>query len=74
MSGNVWEWVKDWYHDSYNGAPTDGKAREDAGSSRVLRGGSFGNADAGDLRADYRDFGDPGLRSGDVGFRVARSR
>lgn len=26
MSGNVWQWVEDIYHDSYRGAPTDGTA------------------------------------------------
>lgn len=26
MSGNVWQWVEDVYHDSYRGAPTDGSA------------------------------------------------
>jgi formylglycine-generating enzyme required for sulfatase activity len=34
MSGNVWEWVEDSWHDSYRGAPTDGSAwvtRGDAG-------------------------------------------
>ncbi len=28
MSGNVWEWVQDEYHDTYNGAPTDGSPSE----------------------------------------------
>src|SRR5262250_484162 len=26
MSGNVWEWVEDCWHENYNGAPTDGRA------------------------------------------------
>ena len=26
MVGNVWEWTEDCWHDSYNGAPTDGSA------------------------------------------------
>lgn len=40
--GNVWEWVQDRSHDSYVGAPSDGRAWEDDGSQfRVLRGGSW---------------------------------
>ena len=26
MHGNVWEWVQDCWHDSYSGAPADGRA------------------------------------------------
>lgn len=43
MHGNVWEWVQDVMHDSYEGAPTDGGAWETGGDQfrRVLRGGSW---------------------------------
>jgi eukaryotic-like serine/threonine-protein kinase len=43
MLGNVWEWVEDTWHDSYAGAPADGRAWIDPGgeSNRVLRGGGW---------------------------------
>jgi formylglycine-generating enzyme required for sulfatase activity len=43
MHGNVREWVQDYYHDSYVGAPTDGSAWERGGdqTKRVSRGGSW---------------------------------
>jgi formylglycine-generating enzyme required for sulfatase activity len=42
MSGNVWEWTEDCYHDNYKGAPTDGAAwADDDCKYRVLRGGSW---------------------------------
>lgn len=41
MSGNVWEWVQDVWHDNYEGAPTDGSAWVDDNSNvGVNRGGS----------------------------------
>ncbi|MCG8464121.1 MAG: SUMF1/EgtB/PvdO family nonheme iron enzyme [Xanthomonadales bacterium] len=45
MHGNVWEWVQDCWHDSYEGAPGDGSAwleENDEGCGiRILRGGSW---------------------------------
>ena len=42
MSGNLWEWCRDAYAPDYQGAPTDGSARQGPpGSSRVLRGGAW---------------------------------
>ncbi len=42
MSGNVWEWVQDCWHDNYEGAPLNGSAWEEGKCElRVLRGGSW---------------------------------
>ena len=42
MHGNVWEWVEDCWHESYEGAPSDGSAWTSGDCSRrVLRGGSW---------------------------------
>ena len=74
MSGNVFQWVQDKYQDSYKGAPVDGSAFEGAGSFRVIRGGSFNNDDARNLRADNRNNNDPGNRNDNLGFRLVSSR
>jgi formylglycine-generating enzyme required for sulfatase activity len=57
MHGNVWEWCEDVWHDSYDGAPTDGSAWLSGGDStyRMLRGGSYLN-DAGRCRSACRNF------------------
>ncbi|MBI4056054.1 MAG: formylglycine-generating enzyme family protein [Elusimicrobia bacterium] len=72
MAGNVWEWVQDTWHRSYEGAPQDGSAWVDPkGPGRVIRGGSWGRG-AGHLRSAQRSYTPPG--SGDfVGFRLTRS-
>ena len=73
MLGNVWEWVEDCWHDSYGVAPSDGRAWTSGGDCgrRVYRGGSWGYPPRG-LRAAVRARGDTGVRSAEIGFRVAR--
>jgi formylglycine-generating enzyme required for sulfatase activity len=75
VHGNVWEWVQDCWHGSYAGAPTDGRAWEEAAdgdcTKRMLRGGSSISQPA-TLRAANRLRDNPAHRKSDVGFRVAR--
>ncbi|MGH6815703.1 MAG: formylglycine-generating enzyme family protein, partial [Hyphomicrobiaceae bacterium] len=70
--GNVWEWVEDCWHPTYDGAPDDGKAWiEPECKKRAMRGGSWDNA-AKDMRSATRGSEDPDGRD-NIGFRVART-
>lgn len=69
MSGNVWEWVEDSYHENYDGAPTDGSAWQGDGALRVPRGGSWSYLQ----RAAKRGGSEPTYRFGTIGFRLART-
>ena len=72
MHGNVWEWVRDCWHENYSGAPTDGSAWEaDKCQQRVLRGGSF-YVWAVSLRSAFRYWNGPENRNLINGFRCAR--
>ena len=74
MHGNVYEWVEDDWHGSYDGAPDDGSAWVDnpRGSARVMRGGSWDFGALG-CRSAGRGISAPGGRDVDVGFRLSRS-
>jgi len=73
LHGNVWEWVEDSWHESYEGAPQDGSPWVKGNNSvRVMRGGSWGY-EPEDLRSAVRDWSQPDFRDFSVGFRLART-
>jgi len=71
MSGNVYEWVEDWYGSYPSSSVTDPKGPS-SGSVRVSRGGSW-YLRARYLRSAYRGRSSPGYRDVDLGFRLART-
>ncbi|HLA50698.1 MAG TPA: SUMF1/EgtB/PvdO family nonheme iron enzyme, partial [Thermodesulfobacteriota bacterium] len=71
MSGNVWEWVNDWYDDNYyKSSPRDNPQGANSGQYRALRGGSWDGRPLY-LRASYRDRGEPTSRLYNNGFRLS---
>ena len=70
MSGNVYEWVSDWYGSYDVGSQTNPQGPA-SGSSRVIRGGCW-NYTARVARVSFRSYGDPDRQGGNLGFRLAR--
>lgn len=69
MSGNVWEWVADWYSDSYYTETfVSNPIGPEQGIARVLRGGSY-DYDWKHVRSANRRNNGPATSINDYGFR-----
>ena len=73
MSGNVYEWVNDWYGSTYYSvSPSTNPLGPVSGTYRVLRGGSW-NVNTGYVRSSFRFTLSPDNTGYIIGFRVARA-
>ena len=78
MHGNLWEWCRDRWHETYVGAPNDGAAWDNTEDNRdgrfcdrrVIRGGSWMDP-AQSCQSDCRMGLLAQTRSHDLGFRIA---
>ncbi|WP_442793452.1 formylglycine-generating enzyme family protein [Paraburkholderia sp. HP33-1] len=72
MNGGVWEWTADCWHNSYQGAPVDGRVWDTPGCEmRVIRGGSW--REGGDYMLSATRFKySAGVRQSQDGFRVVK--
>ena len=72
MSGNVWEWVLDWYDSGYyKKSPGVDPVNLQKASSRVFRGGGWFNHPRF-VRSAIRGRNSPGIRGNSLGFRLLR--
>jgi formylglycine-generating enzyme required for sulfatase activity len=71
MSGNLREWVNDWFHKAYYSvSDTNDPQGPDAGSDKILRGGAWDDLPRY-LRVSYRVRLSPDFKNSRNGFRCA---
>jgi formylglycine-generating enzyme required for sulfatase activity len=73
LSGNLWEWVLDWYASPYPSNECNNCANLTSASYRVVRGGSFGVDASSLLSSSARSGFDPSGRGSSGGARCART-
>jgi len=70
MSGNAWEWVADWFSESFPAADRRNPKGPNSGAGKVLRGGGWYDQ-ADQLAGAKRMHANPDQRDNSVGFRCA---
>lgn len=71
MSGNVYEWCKDWYsRDYYSVSPSNDPQGPADGTHRVIRGGSW-DLQTKHCRVALRNYASPGAKGFSNGLRLA---
>ena len=69
MTGNVVEWVADWWSGAYDEEQLDNPTGPATGTLRVARGGSWPDRSPEYLRTTYRTNGNPDFSWWNMGFR-----
>jgi formylglycine-generating enzyme required for sulfatase activity len=74
ITGNVWEWVNDWYQaEYYHISPPVDPQGPNTGRVRCFRGGSWYGS-VNNLRSAFRGLNAPYYRSDSLGFRLVRQK